>query len=367
MGARLGTLLLSGDTTDETKVLVAGQRRHVRQQVGRPGRDAHGGKALAIGPIHGKRALLTTLGLVLATTLVLVLVVSARGGRVDPSQAAADASTSSVQTPDATTTPVSVPSASTTRQGQNPVTRVIQWLNDQAPLGGGADGPEDEAFGAMLEGDCENALRLSEVRSGDRLPQRSRTLYEAAGSACLAAFERRPELWPRAEAALKKTLKNVSRLDCQQQTVYRLLARLVDLHRTHPNAQLVKEVRGKRGALVCPRFTRITPERGPAEGGFLIRLEGVNLPRVVGVNFGWEHHLTAVSEDGRHVVITAPAGTPDDLRFVWPDGWPWGNAHNVEFYYDPPGTTTRPSTTTTKPQVTSSTSTTTTTPSPPSS
>jgi hypothetical protein len=33
-------------------------------------------------------------------------------------------------------------------------------------LGSGADGPEDAAFDSMLNGDCAQALKLSEARSG---------------------------------------------------------------------------------------------------------------------------------------------------------------------------------------------------------
>jgi hypothetical protein len=314
---------------------------------------------LTIRLFHDRRVLLATLGLALVASLVLVMAASGLGGRLDPPEAAADASTSSVQAPEPTASGSSAKASSTTptptaTQAQNRVTRIIQWLNEQAPLGGGASGPEDEAFGAMLYGDCAHALRLSERTSNklDRLPERSRSLYEGAGSACLAAFKQRPELWPRAEAALGKTIKHAPRLDCQQQTVYRLLTRLVEVHRAEPNAQLVKRPAGKLGLLKCPRFLKITPGHGPAEGGYPIRLEGENLPRMVGVNFGLEHHIDAVSEDGRHVVITAPPSNPDALVYVWPDGWPWGDANSVEFYYDPSAPTSRPPTTTTRPPTT---------------
>jgi hypothetical protein len=323
--------------------------------------------------------MLLTLALVLLTILALLLVVSGRGGWRDRLQAASDAltssdaSTSSVQTP-AGTTPGAASASPTTTRGGGGFSRIVQWLNDQAPLGGGAGGALDAAFSAMLEGDCRGALRMSEAPPGEEpFPEPGRTLYEGAGSACLAAFEGRPELWPRAEAAFEKTVTHVSAFDCEQQTVYRLLARLVGLHRTEPNVRLVKELTGRRGELKCPRFTKIAPDHGPPEGGYPIYLEGENLPRVVVVNLqsagGLRAVLKAESIDGRHVTIIAPPHSNEGGSiYVWPSGAHWPDEYRIEFVYDDPlGAKTQPSTTTTKPQVTSPASTTTTTPSPPSS
>jgi hypothetical protein len=330
-------------------------------------------KTLTLRPFRDKRVLVATLATVLAATLLLATAVLGRGSRLDRPPEATDASAQAPRSPNTGSTPGASPgstpntspsstsNAPTTRR-QGPITRIIQWMNEQAPLGGGAESTQEEAFLAMLEGNCAGALKLSERRSAglDRIPEPSRTLYEAAASACLAGFERRPELWPRAEAAFDKIRTRTSRLDCQEQTVYRVLTSLIHLHRTEPNTQLVRRAGGGRGVLKCPRFTSITPDHGPPEGGYPIRLEGENLPRVVGVNFGPEHHLTSVSEDGRHVVIIAP---PDRSSyggaFVWPDGWPFDYAYSPEFIYDasdpgkqPSTTTSEPPTTTTKPPTT---------------
>jgi hypothetical protein len=312
-----------------------------------------------------------TLALVLLTILAFVLVVSGRGGWRDRLQAASDASTSSVQTPAGTTAGAGSASPTTTREGGR-FSRIVQWIDDQAPVGGGAGGTLDAAFGAMREGDCKGALRMSEAPGEEPFPEPGRTLYEGAGSACLAAFEGRPELWPRAEAAFEKTVRHESAFDCEQQAVYRLLARLIDLHRTEPNTQLVKEMTGRQGVPKCPRFTKIAPEHGPAEGGYPIYLEGDNLPRVVVVNLQSQSGLRAVlkaeSIDGHHVTIIAPPHSNEggSVR-IWPSGAPWPDEFTITFVYDPEGAKTQPSTTTTMPQVTSPASTTTTTPSPPSS
>jgi hypothetical protein len=229
--------------------------------------------------------------------------------------------------------------------------RIIQWIRDFGPLGGGADGPADEAFLAMIEGRCADALQLAVRPSEGAIPEPGRTLYEGAGSACLAAFEHQPVLWPRAEAALERVAKQAARLDCEQQTVYRLLRKLVELHRADPTARLVKRVAGGHGTLACPRITKLTPDHGPVEGGYAIQVEGVNLPRVVRINWGFEHHLTAESTDGRHAVINAPPASgrdEEDLEvWVWPDGWPWPTKYNAVFHYDRPSPTTTSSTTTT--------------------
>lgn len=309
------------------------------------------------------RALRSRTMLVTASALALVAtvaigVLAAGGGlpRSPPPPSASGPSTSNGGHASSTTSPN--PDPATTTSARPPISRIVKWIADQAPLGGGADGPEDEAFFALLEGDCGHVFAMATGNvEGDELRGGSvRTLYEGVGAACLAAFERQPQHWSRAEAALTRLAGQTSGLDCEQQTVYRLLEQLVSAHRTEPNATLVRRSGGKRGLLKCPRFLKITPDHGPATGGYPIRLEGENLPHDVGITFG-DHHLTAVSDDGRHVVITAPPGKPGDSAWVFPDGWPFGYAFNPEFLYDRAGTTTSssttaPSTTTTQPSTT---------------
>ena len=330
---------------------------------------------MALHPFRDKRVLLATIGTILAATVLLATAVSGQNSRLDRSSAASNSSTSSAQDL-ATTTTGSTPSGSPGSSSNPPprrapglASRVIQWLNEQAPLSGGPAGAEEEAFAAMLDGDCARTLRMT-----DELSEPGQTLYRGAASACLAAFNGRAELWPRAEAAYEKTRGQTSVLSCESRTVHKLLQRLVDAHRMEPQARLVKRSGGMR-TLRCPRFTRVTPDHGPVEGGYTVRLEGEDLPQVVGVNLDVlggnydvkHHHVTAVSQDGRHLVITIPPATnPDDQLLLWPDGARfWYPPDSVEFKYDPPAATTRRSTTTstTKPQPTAPTSTTTVSPS----
>jgi IPT/TIG domain len=315
-------------------------------------------------PLRGRAILLVALPLVMVAG-VAVAVASGHGGRRGLTQ---DASTSSVRISTDSTRGSSPDPATTQRRSTG--SRIIQWLNEQAPLGGGASGAHEDAYYSLMEGDCAHVLALSEGKhEGDTLPASTRTLYEGVASACLAAFEDRALLWPRAEAAFEKITRQAGGLICEERAVYELLQRLIGAHRAAPSAQLVKRLVGRR-ALPCPSFTRITPNHGPAEGGYTVRLEGEHLPPVVGVQFG-EHHLNAEAENGRHVVITVPPATSLDLdigAYVVPDGSSIFRIDDgVDFTYDPPGSTTRPATTTstTTPQVTVPTSTT--TPSPPSS
>jgi hypothetical protein len=316
-------------------------------------------------PDRLKLLFLTTLPVVVLVGVGLG-VMTARGvGPPSPSTSSigADGSGSSVTGPRISTGESAThPSdASSTTAKRRVASRIIQWITDQAPLGGGAEGPQDEAFSAILDGDCAEALELSGPDSDrDRLEGPQGTLYEGAGAACLAAFDGRPRLWPRAEAAFARLAGQTAQLDCQQQTVYRLLERMIDAHRADPDARLVRQIGGRRGVLPCPRFLRLIPDHGASAGGYPVRIEGVHLPRSVRLFFG-DHRLTAISKDGRHVVVTAPPATdPGDLVSVHPDEWPFGLAHNPWFQYGKtvanaqPSGSTRPSSSTTPSSTTSS-------------
>ena len=153
-------------------------------------------------------------------------------------------------------------------------------------------------------------------------------------------------------------LRHAPTLDCESRDVYELLKRLVEAHRAEPSARLVKQIEGRR-QLACPRFTKITPNHGPAEGGYTVRIEGENLPPVVGVSFivdyGVTHHSRAELRDGRYVEVTVPRPRhPEAEASVVPDGARLWTGAEVVFRYDPPASTTRP-TTTTRPSTTTTT------------
>jgi hypothetical protein len=327
-------------------------------------------------PFRDKKVILAILGGTVVAAL-LALAISGRSGLLDRAPAATDSSMSSARAPATTTSgPTSGPSPGSTSnaptiRGPSPVVRVIQWMNEHGPTSGGASGPTEDAYYSMMRGDCAEALSIAERE----LSGLSRTLYAGVGSACLAAFERKAELWPRADAAFEKTTSHAARFDCESRAVFELLRRLVEAHRADPSARLAKRLVGKR-ALVCPYFTKITPNHGPEAGGYTVQLEGRNLPHVVSMTWINDRpdtpqfdtvHLEAVSQDGRHVVITVPPGThSDDPAYVEPDGGRDWTDPGVQFTYDLPVKRTQPSSTTstTTSQVTEPTSTTTASPSP---
>jgi hypothetical protein len=314
-------------------------------------------------PLRDRRILLITLPVALLATVVLLFVVGlGRGGRGELTRAASGASASSVGTPAASGTGSSSAGVGNGPSGKaSPVSRVIQWLDEQAPLGGGASGPAEDAYYSLMDGHCAYVLRLSEDKGDEGLSGPEGTLYKGAALACLAAFEGRAELWPRAKLAFEKASRDRSVRICEDQAVYGLLQRLIDAHRMHPDARLVKRP-GARRELVCPRLTKVTPDHGPAEGGYTVQLEGENLPKVVGVDFGFgNYYRKAVVEGGRHVVFTVPPMTKvvviDREAYVSVDG-----SHGIQniddgvvFTYDPPVATTRASSTTTRPSTTTTT------------
>jgi hypothetical protein len=88
----------------------------------------------------------------------------------------------------------------------------------------------------MFDGKCQRVLTLSEdSTSDDNLVEPARSLYEGAASACLAAFEGRRELWPRAEAAYARLGGQTWRLTCETRTLYPLLQRMLKAHRADPS------------------------------------------------------------------------------------------------------------------------------------
>lgn len=198
--------------------------------------------------------------------------------------------------PENTTTP-----ATTGNENQPPGTKVIQWIIDFGPLGPkGVRTDDRRPFAALAAGDCERVLK----RTG-KLPEPTRSLYEGAASACLAAFHHQPDRWPRAYEALAVVRPHLPRLDCLDRAVYQLLDSMTELHRQYPDAVLTKDSDEQQGGkLSCPRIVRLVPDHGPRQGGYPVRVVGVNLPPTVGIHFG-DHYITVDTEHGMQAVVTA--------------------------------------------------------------
>jgi hypothetical protein len=314
--------------------------------------DTKGTPALTPSPWPARRWLLTSAAFAMAVLIGVVTAMWAegRGNRLGPAADRSTSSSSSVPAPPRTTGPPADPT--TTRGKGGPVLRVIQWINEHAPLGGGATGSADEAFATILDGDCRRVLTMIDTSAWE-LGGPVRSVYEGAAAACLAAFDAQPKLWPRAEAAAARVAGHASRLHCEELAVHRLLGRLLQAHRDDPDARLTRGPLGARRALACSRFTRITPDHGPAEGGYPVRIIGDHLPGTVGVNFGTDagHHVEVAVKDGALTLTMPPARVtrPSDRTvLIWPDGAPgWFPPAAVHFTYDRPATTRSSASTTT--------------------
>ncbi|MCA1673247.1 MAG: hypothetical protein LC799_13960, partial [Actinobacteria bacterium] len=207
--------------------------------------------------------------------------------------------------------------------------RVIAWIGELGPTGGAGGGDERTwAYSNLAGGKCDHVLSIL-----DNLDEPSRSVYEGAASACLAAFHNRPQLWPRAQAALTTVGSQTSRLDCLDTPVHELLQSLMEMHRQDPDAQFVTNFDSGEEELSCPHVLELVPDHGPRQGGYSVRLIGENLPPMTGIHFG-KKYLTVSTNGGREAVITVPpadeALPPEDEYDgynnvgVWADGWPPG-------------------------------------------
>ena len=206
---------------------------------------------------------------------------------------------------------------------------MIAWLSDLGPLGGGAGGPDDEngkPYFSLVYDDCEHVL--DNVRS----PEPTKSLYEGAASACLAAFHNRPDLWVRAEIALTALQSQTSNLDCPDMRVYQFLQSIVVAHRQDPDARFVKS-KTENGEN-CPHLYDLDPKSGPPRGGYEVRLVGVNLPPRVGIHFG-DRYLVIMTSSSTEAFIIVPPTDETSLPMivdVQVDGWPF-RATNPLFMY----------------------------------
>ncbi|MBO0881304.1 MAG: hypothetical protein J2P17_13330 [Mycobacterium sp.] len=220
--------------------------------------------------------------------------------------------------------------------GKPAAPKIIAWIKDLGPLGG-ATGKREEAFGALADGACADALKPAA-----ELFQPSRSLYEGAASACLAAFHGRADLWPGTERAFGAVSTQTSQLDCIDVVVYGVLRSLVSAHRQNPATTFVKATGVRAHRPVCPRISAVVPDHGPLAGGYPVRIVGEHLPRTAYIHFG-DHILTVTSADGRTAVLTVPAGNPKDpgdvnerMMDVWVEGWPFEEINSTGFIYDAP-------------------------------
>jgi hypothetical protein len=171
----------------------------------------------------------------------------------------------------------------------------------------GGLGDEDHimAFSGLSRGNCRSAVDRAAA-----LEEPFRSLYLAAGNACLAAFGGMPARWADAERAWSAVGPDTTGYRCYDHDVRRMVATLVDLHRQAPDVPLVRQVTARgAGTTRCPSFAAVVPDHGPVGGHQRVRLLGANLPTRVTVDFGTERFDDVPVADGREAVVEAPPGS----------------------------------------------------------
>jgi hypothetical protein len=156
---------------------------------------------------------------------------------------------------------------------------LIAWLLDLGPSA--PSGPSEfRAYERLMTLDCAGLMeRLDDAEHDDalNLRPRSEALYRAVGSACLAAFDGRSDLWPAARELAAVAGEGTG--SCLDRATRRLLDELLDAHEADPTA-IFEPATGESDAQAppCPRIDRLVPDGGPL--GAEIRIEGANLAEV---------------------------------------------------------------------------------------
>lgn len=220
--------------------------------------------------------------------------------------------------------------SSSSEEDRNPV---VAWILSLAP-GGGFDFPEEVVYHDLWD-DC--LLNQADDAYYAALSLDEQTLYQGAAAACRAAFYGESANWPAAEAALAQVDARGAQFTCLGDAAYDALRELVAVHAAEPTARIVKG-EGTGRAPVCPRIISVEPDHGPASGGYVVELEGQNLPATAEIHFGDE--TLTVQTDGSRASVTVPPA-PEEARSagnnvvdVWVPGWYQDRLGQASFEYD---------------------------------
>jgi hypothetical protein len=262
--------------------------------------------------------------LVAAATLLVASVLAACGGE-GGGEAANGASGSPTGT-QTSTSGGSTSSGSTTTTKKKSGSVVVAFIRELGPLGGPSD-PREGPYGALADGDCEDALQ-----SADDLEEPRRTLYRGAAAACLAAFEERPSLWLAGERAVQASRQEP--WDCLDRPVLQFLEALVRAHRSQPDAQFQPQATSGKALNRCPVIESLDPPQGPVTGGYPVRLRGRNLPDPLVVLFD-DARAEVVARNGHReaVVLAPPVEFSGTVVNVWIEGMPFGPLGTPIFQY----------------------------------
>lgn len=192
---------------------------------------------------------------------------------------------------------------------------IIAWLLDLGPSA--PSGPSEiRAYEHLMTFDCAGLMeRLDVDGHPDALNlAQSETLYRAAGTACLAAFDGRSELWQAARDLADRAGEPST--SCLDRATRRLLDDLLDAHDADATAIFEPATgEGDAQAPPCPRIDRLVPDHGPL--GTEIRIEGANLHVDVEVHllYGdpnrWDSEpLTVTVDSSTQMRVVLPARAP---------------------------------------------------------
>jgi len=231
--------------------------------------------------------------------LGLAVLVAGCGGGSDPVSKGSPSAT-------ATSGPASpTPTPTPTKKKRN----VVAWVLSLGP--GAPEGPpEFTAYRELQELRCDKVFdRVAELQ------EPAQTLYKGAARACLAAFDGRKDLWPRADAAYDAVVGRRDELTCMDRAALALLERLVALHSQFPHRAFENAATDQAQAPPCPNIVGLTPDHGPA--GTLVRMTGLQLGApVVGVDVVDSFGTSLPAENVSHVKAA--------LEFRMPDAPPAG-------------------------------------------
>ena len=198
--------------------------------------------------------------------------------------------------------------------------RIIDWITDLAPLGEGASGAAEEAWGSFVDGSCNGPVSAPI----ERLPDPVRNVYLAGNAACQAAFHDRPDLWAVAESRIGAAETQAAELDCTEAAVLRVTRALIDIHRQDPTARLSRGRASGDKYGTCPTLTSVQPIHGPAVGGYQVVLTGRHLPARPTIVFWIDEPNSVQTTEVRRVGVSNAAGT--QTMVVMPPGTPGGSA-----------------------------------------
>ncbi len=201
--------------------------------------------------------------------------------------------------------------ASTATDSESPTPKkktkknVIAWILSLGP--GAPDGPpEFTAYRELQQRRCSAVFD----RVGE-LDEPAVTLYSGAANACLAAFDGRDDMWPKASEALGEVSGRVDELTCMDRAALALLERVVRLHEEHPARSFRPAASGKSKAPPCPTITSLAPDRGAA--GTLVRMSGRHLDGddVVGIS--------VIDSSGNSLPADGVERVDGSLQFTMPE------------------------------------------------